>query len=210
MVIAVAGSSASRYSMRHPSGRRSMHRSYSRRPARRTTGRRGEPSGDRGLHHALRLRNAVALGVVDAEAGEHLDDLGVLGELGDGLLAGEMPDLVDRAHHLAIDRIAQDLAHEAAVDLEVIDREVLEVTEGGEARAEVIECELAAELLQRLDEAVRLREARDGGGLGDLEADLRSIEPALVELIDHEGQELVIAEALPREVDRALQQLLAL
>src|SRR6516225_4034328 len=210
MVIAVAGSSASRYSMRHPSGRRSMHRSYSRRPARRTTGRRGEPSGDRGLHHPLRLRDAVALRVVDAEAGEHLDDLGVLGEFRDGLLTGEVPDLVDRADHLAVDRIAQDLAHEAAVDLQVIDREVLEVAERGKSGAEVIERELAAELLQRLDEAVGLGEARDRRGLGDLEADLRGIEPALVELIDDKRQELVITEALTGQVDRALQQLLAL
>src|SRR6516162_9969272 len=173
MVIAVAGSSARRYSMRHLSGRRSIGRSYSRGATGRTTGRRREPSGDRGLHHALRLRDAVALRVVDAEAGEHLDDLGVLGEFRDGLLAGEVPDLVDRADHLAVDRVAQDLAYEAAVDLQVIDREVLEVTERGEPGAEVIE-------------------------------------PELVELIDDEGQELVITEALTGEVDRALQQLLAL
>jgi hypothetical protein len=38
-------------------------------------------------------------------------------------------DLVDRAHHLAVDRVAQDLAHEAAVDLQEVDREVLEIAE---------------------------------------------------------------------------------
>src|SRR5580658_10639689 len=81
--------------------------------------------GDGGLQHALRLRDPVALRIIDTETGEHLDDLRVLGELGDSLLAGEMPDLVDRADHFAVDRIAQDLAHEAAVDLQVIDREVL-------------------------------------------------------------------------------------
>src|SRR5215469_9400805 len=136
MVIAVAGSSATRYSMGHLSGWRSIGGSYSRGTAGRTTGRRGEPSGDRGLHHALRLRDAVALRVVDAEAGEHLDDLGVLGEFRDGLLAGEVADLVDRTHHLAVDGIAQNLTHEATVDLEVIDREVLEVAEGRESGAE--------------------------------------------------------------------------
>ena len=88
--------------------------------------------------------------------------------------------------------------HEAAVDLQVIDREVLQVAERGESGAEVIERELAAELLQRLDEAVRLREARDRGGLGDLEADLGGIEAAAMELIDHERQELVVAQALAR------------
>src|SRR5690242_16837276 len=166
--------------------------------SRRGSGRRCA-SGDRRLQYTLRLRHAVALRVVHAEAGEHLDDLGVLGEFRDGLLAGEVADLVDRPHHLTVYRIAQDLAHEAAIDLEVIDREVLEVTERGEPGAEVIECELATELLQRLNEAVRLREARDRRGLGDLEAYLRGIEPALVELIDHERQEFVIPEALSGE-----------
>src|ERR1700761_2546717 len=46
-------------------------------------------SGHGGLQDALGLGDAVALGIVHAEAGEHLDDLGVLGEFGDGLLAGE-------------------------------------------------------------------------------------------------------------------------
>ncbi len=54
------------------------------------------------------------------------DDLGILGELGDGLLAGQVTDLVDGAHHFPIDGIAQDFAHEAAVDLQEIYREVLE------------------------------------------------------------------------------------
>src|SRR6185437_9586046 len=164
----------------------------------------------RRFEHPLRLRHAIALGEVDPQAGEHLDDLGVLGEFGDGLLAGEMADLVDGADHLPVDGVAQDFAHEAAVDLEVIDREVLEVPERGEAGAEVIERELAAELLQRLDEAVRLGEARDRRGLGDLEADLAAVEAALVELVDDEGQELVIAEALSGEVDGAECELLAL
>src|SRR5690349_18714153 len=77
----------------------------------RPRGSAGAASGDGGLEDALRLGDAVALRVIDAEAGEHLDDLGVLGKLGDRLLAGQVPDLVDRAHHLAVDRIAQDLAH---------------------------------------------------------------------------------------------------
>src|SRR5579862_4191888 len=167
-------------------------------------------SGDCRLEHSLRLRDAVALRVVDAEAGEHLDDLGVLGPLGDGPLAGEMPDLVDRANHLAVDRVAQYLSHEAAVDLEKVDREMLEVTERGQPPAEVIERELATLLLQRLDEAVRLRIALHCGRFGDLETDLRGVEAAVTQLLDHERQKLLIAKALSREVDRALREFLAL
>src|SRR5437763_16691333 len=121
-----------------------------------------------------------------------------------------MTYLVDRSHQHAVNRVAQDRAHEAAVDLDVVDREVLQVSEGRQAGAEVSERELAAELFQRLDEAVGLGEARHRRGLGDLEADLRGVEPALVELVDDERQELVVPEALAREVDRAEQEVLAL
>ena len=44
------------------------------------------------LEDALRLGDPIPLRVVDSEAGEHLDDLGVLGEFGDGLLAGEVAE----------------------------------------------------------------------------------------------------------------------
>ena len=121
-----------------------------------------------------------------------------------------MTDFIDGTHHLAIDGVVQDLAHEAAVDLEEVDREVLEITERGQAGAEVVEREAAAELAQRLDEAVRLAEARYRCGLGDLEADLGSVQAASVELVDDEGQELVIAQALAGEIDRAAQQVLPL
>src|ERR1700722_6339538 len=115
---------------------------------------RSELAAGASLENALRLRDAVALRKVHADVAQHLDDLGVLGELSDGLLAGEVTDLVDRAHHLAIDRVVQDLAHEAAVDLQVIHREVLQVTERGQAGTEVVERKLAAQLLERLDEAI--------------------------------------------------------
>ena len=94
--------------------------------------------------------------------------------------------------------IVQDLLDEAAVDLQEIDREMLQVAERGQAGAEVVERELAAQFLQRLDEAIRLREARDRRGLGDLEADLGGIQAAAVELIDDIGQEFVVAQALAR------------
>src|SRR5882672_2078814 len=48
-----------------------------------------------GLQNALRLGHAVALRVVDAQALQHVDDFLVLRELGNGLLAGQMPDFID-------------------------------------------------------------------------------------------------------------------
>src|SRR6186713_823854 len=114
-----------------------------------------------GLQNALRLRDTVTLRVVDAQRREHLDDLGVLGELGNRLLAGEVADFIDGTHHLAIDGVVQYFAHEAAVNLEEVHREMFEVTERRQTRAEVVERKAAAEFFQRLDEAIGLREARD-------------------------------------------------
>src|SRR6185436_4852141 len=86
-------------------------------------------SGDCGALHLLRLRDSVALRVVDAEAAQDLDDLCILRPLGDGLLAGQVPDLVDRADHLAVDRVVQHAFHEAAGDLQEVDGEILEIAE---------------------------------------------------------------------------------
>src|SRR6185437_9555829 len=156
-----------------------------------------------GLQHALRLRHAVSLRVVHAQALQHVDDLLILGELGDGLFAGQVPDLVDRAHHLPVDGIVQYLLDEAAVDLQVVDRKVLQVAERRQAGAEIVEREFAAQFLQGLNEAIRLREARDGRRLGDFEADFGGVQAAAMELIDDIGQKFIVAQALAREIDRA-------
>src|SRR6202789_3726624 len=89
-----------------------------------------QSSGGAGsLEDPLRLGDPVALGVIDPEALQHVDDLLIFGELGDGLLARQMPDFVDGAHHLAVDGVVQDFLDETAVDLQVVDREVLQIAE---------------------------------------------------------------------------------
>src|SRR5690606_16200374 len=88
-------------------------------------------------------------------------------------------------------------------DFQEVDGEVLQVAERRKPGAEVVEREPAAYLLQRVNEAVRLRIARDGGRLGDLEADASAVEAAALELLDDERQELLVRETLPGQVDRA-------
>ena len=122
----------------------------------------------------------------------------ILGKFRDGLLAGQMADLVDRADHFTVDRIVQYFFDEAAVDLQEIDGEMLQVTERRQARAEIVERELAAEFFESLDEPIRLGEARDGRGLGNLEANLGGVQTAAMELIDDVGQEFVVTQALAR------------
>src|SRR5690606_15930842 len=108
------------------------------------------------------------------------------------------------------DRVVQDLLHEAAVDLQEVDREVLQVAERREAGAKVVERKLAADLFQRMNEAIRLCVARNGRGLRDLEADTPSVETAALELLYDERQELLVGQALTGEIDRAERQALAL
>src|SRR5450432_1879672 len=80
----------------------STHAARSTQHAARSTQHAAESNAVGGLEHTLGLRYAIALGVVDAQALQHVDDFLVFGEFGNGLLAGEMTDFVDRAHHFAV------------------------------------------------------------------------------------------------------------
>src|SRR5215218_6005504 len=123
----------------------------------------------RGLVKSLNQRlwegEAVPLGVVDADLPQDVEGRPVLDRFGDGADAHDLADLVDRLDEGALDRVAQHVAHEAAVDLEEVDLEVLEVGEGGEAAAEIVEHEAEAELFQDADEVDGLGQVADGGGL---------------------------------------------
>ena len=114
-----------------------------------------------------------------------------------------MTNLIDGPHHFAVDGIIHQVLHEAAINLQEIDGEVLQVTEGRQASAEVVQRELAAKTMQRLNEPTGLREIGDSGGLGNLEANLRGIQATGAELLDDERQELVIAHALAGKIDGA-------
>jgi hypothetical protein len=52
-----------------------------------------------------------------------------------------VPDPVDGLRHRLVDGVALEVLHEAAIDLEVVDGEVLQVAEGARARAEIVERE---------------------------------------------------------------------
>src|SRR6185436_17692509 len=95
----------------------------------------------------------------------------VLHPFGDGLDAQGVADLVDRLDHGSLDPVVQHVLYELAVDLQVVDLQVPEVGEGGQAAAEVVEDETAAFGLQAGDEAQGAVELADRRGLGDLEAD---------------------------------------
>jgi hypothetical protein len=115
--------------------------------------RRG--GGGRILVAERELRGAadvVALGIVDAELAQQDQALFVFHALGHRLQIEAAGQVDDRLHHLATGPALAQVTDELDVDLQVIDRELLEVGEPAVARAEVVESDLAAELVQRGDE----------------------------------------------------------
>src|ERR1044071_6710053 len=91
--------------------------------------------------NALGPGDAVALRVVDAELA-HAPQHGIgLDPLGHGGNAHRAAHAADRRDHRPVDRVAGDVAHEFAVDLEEVDRQVLEVAERAHPRAEVVQRE---------------------------------------------------------------------
>src|SRR5437762_4196164 len=128
--------------------------------------RRTRPDAER-----LRLFDAVALRVVDADLAQALQDLIVLDEFRDRLLFHHVADVIDRLDHRTVDRIDQHISYEAAIDLEKVHGQMLQITERGHAGAEIVQRKPAAEIAQLADEARRLRQIGDRGRLSDFEAD---------------------------------------
>jgi len=75
--------------------------------------------------------------------------------------------------------VGREVAHERAVDLDSVDRELLQMTQRGKPGAEIVECHAAAEIAQRAHEARALGDVVQRRGLGDLDdeaaGDLRPV-----------------------------------
>ena len=69
-------------------------------------------------------------------------------ELGDRLLAESLGDADDGLDHELVDLAVGGVLDELAVDLDVVERQVLEVVEGAEPGAEVVQREPAAVVAQ--------------------------------------------------------------
>ena len=102
-------------------------------------------SGGERLGQRQRPADVEALGVVDALAAQELHELVVADELRHGLLAEALGDVDDRADDELVGAVGEAVGDELAVDLQVVERQVLEVVEGAEAGAEVVEREAAAD-----------------------------------------------------------------
>lgn len=77
--------------------------------------------------------------VIHASGAQLGDDGVVLDELGDALQAQGMADVCDCPDHGRIHRFVQHVAHEGAIDLQIVDRQVLEVGERRQAAAKIVQ-----------------------------------------------------------------------
>ena len=147
------------------------------------------------------LAHEVALHVVHLEAAQDLQGGGVLHELGDGLLAQGVGHLDHGLDHGLVHAPVLEPEHEGAVDLELVHRQVLEVGERAEPRAEVVERELAAHLAQAGDEVDGTAEIGDRGGLGDLEGHRPGRHRVLGQRVLDQGHQPLVLHGPPRQVD---------
>src|SRR5450755_3760298 len=111
----------------------------------------------------------IPLRVVNAQVAQQCQGLVVLDELGDRLGAQPAGDVDHGPDDEPVRRRPREPLDELAVDLDAVELEVLEVVEGREPGAEVIEREPAAQLTQIVSEITGAVDVRDRGGLGELE-----------------------------------------
>ena len=121
-----------------------------------------------------------ALGEVAAARGQRLGLGGALDALGDGHQPERVRDLHDGPDEQRA-RPGEDVAHERAVDLQQVDRELLEVGERRVAGAEVVDGEPHAEVAQPPEPDGRRGRVLHQRALGDLEDQPVGLEAAAAE-----------------------------
>jgi hypothetical protein len=99
-----------------------------------------------------------------------------------------------------VDGVGVGLPHELPRDLDGREGQVLEVGEGSEARAEVVEGEAAACAGHLPSEAARGVQAADRGGLGDLQAEPLGLDLGHLELLEDPAAQLGILQRARRDV----------
>ena len=98
--------------------------------------------------------------------------------------------------------IAGDLRGQGAVDLQRVDREALQVAEGGAPGAEIVDRDPHSQRLQRPQRGdVRFRPLH-GARLGDLELEEAGLELRLLQRALHLAREVGVLELAGREIDR--------
>lgn len=83
------------------------------------------------------------------------------------VFAQGLADAIDHLHHGVIALVLEHVAHKAAIDLEVVDGQLLQIGQRRHADTEIIEGKAAAQGAQRLNQPRGIAEVADGAGFGD-------------------------------------------
>ena len=146
------------------------------------------------------MSDVEPLGEVHPVVAQELERLVVGDELRDRRLAQLRREINYRLDHGLVCDIRGEIADEVAVDLQKLQREVLEVIEGAEPRSEVVEGEPAAHGGELRGELPGLVHVEDRGGLGHLEDQARGVDHHVAELLPDGARQALIAERAAREV----------
>src|SRR5690606_31043054 len=125
------------------------------------------------------------------DLGKTREHLGRFHAFGDRLEAHGVTDLRDRLDHAAIDVIGRDVLNELAVDLQIVDRQILEVHEGRQSAAEIVERELTAARAELAHEVYDVGQVRDCRRLRDFEAHGAWTQVVRLQLVDQEIEEAI-------------------
>jgi hypothetical protein len=113
--------------------------------------------------------DVVALGEVHAVPSQQVHRCGVPDKFSNRLLSKANGHLHDRFNDLLIVSVPGEIADELAVDLEVVERQMLEIMERAEARSEIVQGEGAPQAGKLLSKTAGLRDVPDRDGFGHLE-----------------------------------------
>ena len=94
-----------------------------------------------------------------------------------------------------------DSAHERLVDLEHVDRELLEVGDGGVAGAEVVDGQAHAQVADGVQLAQDVGVAAQHAALAQLQLQQRGVDARLVQALAHDLGEVAADELAERDVD---------
>src|SRR5690606_27538560 len=116
-----------------------------------------------------RLAEIIALDEVAAERPQKVELRLRLDALRDDREIHRLAQRDERLDEGVGGRIESDLAHEAAVDLELVERELAQIADRREAGPEIVQRELEAELLEARELAFGERRVLDEDALGELQ-----------------------------------------
>ncbi len=121
-------------------------------------------------------------------------------ELRHGLLPHPPGDPHDRLDDELVDRIGPESTDEVAIDLEIVEREMLQVIERAKAGAEIVQREAATPAPQLRHERLGLVDVANRRRFGQLEDQTRGVDARVGERAIDDRDELRVADGLRGDI----------